>query len=130
MRVAVCPVEELPPGELRAVDVDRRSICVINSGGRFYAVRNRCPHQGSQLAKGTVAGTMVPSAPHQLVYGMEGRVLRCGWHAWEFDLETGNPRIRGPGRFDRLVLLFLGRVRVGLSRGNPSSRPQSGEGLS
>ena len=90
MRVAVCPVSELPPGELRAVDVDRRSICVINSAGRFYAVRNRCPHQGSQLAKGTVAGTMLPSAPHQLVYGMEGRVLRCGWHAWEFDLETGH----------------------------------------
>ncbi|MDQ6918779.1 MAG: Rieske (2Fe-2S) protein [Candidatus Dormibacteraeota bacterium] len=90
MRVAVCPVEELPPGELRAVDVDRRSICVINSGGRYYAVRNRCPHQGSSLAKGTVAGTMLPSAPHQLVYGMEGKVLRCGWHAWEFDLETGN----------------------------------------
>jgi nitrite reductase/ring-hydroxylating ferredoxin subunit len=89
VRVAVCPAEELPPGEMMAVDVDRRSICLINSGGRFFAVRNRCPHQGSQLAKGTVAGTMLPSAPHQLVYGLEGQILRCGWHAWEFDLETG-----------------------------------------
>ena len=85
----MCTVAELPPGELRAVEVERRTICVINSGGRYYAVRNRCPHQGASLAKGTVAGTMLPSAPHQLVYGMEGRVLRCGWHAWEFDLETG-----------------------------------------
>jgi len=89
LRVAVCAVEELPPGAMRSVEVDRRSICVINSAGRYYAVRNRCPHQGSQLCKGSVGGTFLPSAPHELVYGLDGQVLRCGWHAWEFDLETG-----------------------------------------
>jgi 3-phenylpropionate/trans-cinnamate dioxygenase ferredoxin subunit len=90
LKVPVCPVAELPPGERRAVDIDRRSICVINSAGRFYAVRNRCPHQGADLCRGgSVGGTFLPSAPHQLVFGLEGRVLRCGWHAWEFDLETG-----------------------------------------
>ena len=89
MRVEVCPATELPPGERRAFEVDRRSICVLNSGGRFYAVRNRCPHQGAQLCHGGLGGTMLPSEPHQLVYGLEGKVLRCAWHAWEFDLDTG-----------------------------------------
>ena len=89
MRVDVCPLDELPPGSLRSVEVDRRSICVANSNGSIYAVRNRCPHQGAQLSTGSLGGTMLPSRPHELVYGLEGRVLRCGWHAWEFDVETG-----------------------------------------
>jgi len=89
VRVQVCGATELAPGQRRAVEVGRRSICVLNSGGRFFAVRNRCPHQGSQLCFGTVGGTMLPSRPHQLVFGLEGQVLRCAWHAWEFDLETG-----------------------------------------
>jgi len=89
LRVAVCPAEELPPGRMRSVEVDRRSICVVNSAGRYFAVRNRCPHQGSELCKGSVGGTFVPSQPHQLVYGLDGLVIRCGWHAWEFHLETG-----------------------------------------
>ena len=89
MKVQVCDAAELAPGQRRAVEVGRRSICVLNSGGRYFAVRNRCPHQGSQLCFGTVGGTMLPSEPHQLVYGFDGRVLRCAWHAWEFDLETG-----------------------------------------
>lgn len=86
----MCPAAELPPGERRAVEIDRRSICVLNSAGRYYAVRNRCPHQGAQLCHAAIGGTMLPSDPHQLVYGLEGRVLRCAWHAWEFDLETGH----------------------------------------
>jgi len=89
LKVTVCLATELPPGSKRAVEVDRRSICVLNSDGRYYAVRNRCPHQGAPLCAGAVSGTMLPSAPHQLVYGLEGKVLRCAWHAWEFDLESG-----------------------------------------
>ena len=23
------------------------------------------------------------------LYGREGRILRCAWHGWEFDIETG-----------------------------------------
>jgi nitrite reductase (NADH) small subunit len=32
------------------------------------------------------------------VYGRAGRILRCAWHGWEFDIETGqtlvDPRVR------------------------------------
>ena len=88
-RVVVCPVGELPPGRRSVVTVDRRQICIVNSGGRYYAIRDLCPHQGSALSDGTVSGTMLPSDPQRLAYGLDGRVIRCPWHAYEFDLETG-----------------------------------------
>ena len=55
--------------------------------GALYGVRNRCPHHGGPLCLGQVrereAGT--PGS-----YALSGRrVLRCPWHGWEFDLETG-----------------------------------------
>jgi nitrite reductase/ring-hydroxylating ferredoxin subunit len=85
----VCSVGELTPGSRRIVEVEGRSIGVINAGGTLYALRNVCPHQGAPLCEGTIGGTMVPSDPYEYVYGLNGRVLRCPWHGWEFDLETG-----------------------------------------
>ncbi|MFQ5426104.1 MAG: Rieske (2Fe-2S) protein [Gaiellales bacterium] len=88
-RVDVCSLEELPPGSRRIFDVGGRSIGVFNVGGELFAVRNACPHQGARLCLGTVSGTMLPSDPYEYLYGREGRVLRCPWHGWEFDLDTG-----------------------------------------
>ena len=36
-----------------------------------------------------LGGTLVASAPQEFVYGRHERVLRCPWHGWEFDLESG-----------------------------------------
>ena len=88
-RRVVCSEAELPPGGRVFVDVDGRSIGVFNVAGQLYALRNSCPHQGAELCAGTVGGTMVPSRPLAYEYSLEGRVLRCPWHGWEFDLETG-----------------------------------------
>jgi len=88
-RVEVCPAEELPPGERRVVRSGGREIAVFNVEGRLYALRDACPHQGARLSAGAIGGTMLPSAPHEYVYGLDGRVIRCPWHKFEFDLETG-----------------------------------------
>jgi nitrite reductase (NADH) small subunit len=88
-RHEICPAEELPPGARRIVTLDGRSIGVLNVDGRLYALRNTCPHQGAPLCQGVVSGTMLPSDPHEYVYGKEGTVIRCPWHKFEFDLESG-----------------------------------------
>jgi 3-phenylpropionate/trans-cinnamate dioxygenase ferredoxin subunit len=90
-RYAVCRTEDLPSGSRRIVEVGGRSIGVFNVDGRHYAVRNVCPHMGAPLCLGLVGGTMLPSAPHTYQYGLHNRIIRCPWHGYEFDLETGRP---------------------------------------
>ena len=88
-RFVVCAVDELPPGARRIVTVGSRSIGVFNVGGRYYALRNVCPHQGAPLCEGPLTGTTLPSPPGLFRYGREGEILRCPWHGWEFDVTSG-----------------------------------------
>jgi nitrite reductase/ring-hydroxylating ferredoxin subunit len=82
-------VSELPPGERRIVEVEGRSIGVFNVHGQFYALRNRCPHQGAPLCLGAIKGLALPSKPGEYLWGREGEILRCPWHGWEFDITSG-----------------------------------------
>jgi nitrite reductase (NADH) small subunit len=89
-RHVVCAIEELPPGTKQVITVGGREIGVLNVEGRLYAMRNVCPHQGAPLCEGVIGGTMLPSRPHEYVYGWEDKIIRCPWHKFEFDLETGH----------------------------------------
>jgi 3-phenylpropionate/trans-cinnamate dioxygenase ferredoxin subunit len=82
-------VEDLPPGQRKIVEVEGQSIGVFNVGGTFYALKNRCPHQGGPLCQGSLKGTTLPSPPGEYRWGREGEILRCPWHGWEFDVTTG-----------------------------------------
>jgi nitrite reductase (NADH) small subunit len=82
-------VEEFADEGSHLVEIEGRRVGVLNVGGELFAVRDRCPHRGAPICLGSVGGTFVPSAPQQFVYGRHDRVIRCPWHGWEFDLETG-----------------------------------------
>jgi 3-phenylpropionate/trans-cinnamate dioxygenase ferredoxin subunit len=88
-RYIVGRVSELPIGERRIIEVEGRSIGVFNVHGQFYALRNRCPHQGAPLCQGAIKGMALPSQPGEYCWGREGEILRCPWHGWEFDITTG-----------------------------------------
>ncbi len=60
-------------GQLREFAREGRQLCVANDEGRFAAIDNICPHRDGPLSEGTLEN---------------GRVL-CPWHAWAFDLRTG-----------------------------------------
>lgn len=85
----VARVSELPPGARKIVEIDGRSIGVFNVDGRFYALRNACPHQGAPLCLGSLDGTYTSARPGEFVREREGEVLTCPWHGWEFDVTTG-----------------------------------------
>jgi nitrite reductase (NADH) small subunit len=88
-RVTVCAAKDIPPGSRRIVETPGHSIGVFNIAGTFHAVRNVCPHYGAPLCQGSVHATHKPAGVHQYEPALEGRVLRCPWHGWEFDIPTG-----------------------------------------
>ena len=96
MRVVVSRLSEFPPGERRIVKAGSRSIGVFRVEDEFFAIRNRCPHQGGPLCKGRLSAWAVATVPGQV--RMEGppRLVACPWHGWEYDLETGQS-FMGPG---------------------------------
>jgi nitrite reductase (NADH) small subunit/3-phenylpropionate/trans-cinnamate dioxygenase ferredoxin subunit len=81
-RHTVAKVGDLAEGESTETMIDGRPIALFLSGGRYYAIENRCAHAGAPLAGGYVEGTTVT----------------CPWHAWRFRLDDGawadNPRIK------------------------------------
>lgn len=88
-RHTVGQVGEIPPGNRKIVQVAGRSIGIFNVEGRFFAVRNSCPHQGGPLCLGPTMGLVTSDRPGQFNYERDGEILRCPWHGWEFDLATG-----------------------------------------
>lgn len=80
---------DILPGQRTIVEIEGVSIGVFNVGGTFYALRNRCPHQGAPLCRGSLKGTTLPSAPGEYLWAREGEILRCPWHGWEFDVTNG-----------------------------------------
>ena len=52
---------------------DGKHLLILRCSGILYAIQRRCPHEGAPLEKGNVWNKMI----------------RCGQHAFTFDLETG-----------------------------------------
>jgi nitrite reductase/ring-hydroxylating ferredoxin subunit len=88
-RHVVARADEIAPGQRKLVEVAGRSIGVFNVGGEYFALRNRCPHQGGPLCEGVLWGLWEAPAPGQIRYSRKGEILTCGWHGWEFDIRTG-----------------------------------------
>lgn len=91
-RHEICKAADLPPGARRLAKVGSRSIGVFNVGGEFYALLNLCPHRAANLCEGVVCGTNLPveaADGYKYEFGMEGEVLRCARHGWEFEIKTG-----------------------------------------
>jgi len=64
-------------GSGQVVHVQDRQVALFCVGGAFYAIDNICPHRGGPLGEGD----------------MNGAVVTCPWHGWEFDVTTGQSPI-------------------------------------
>jgi 3-phenylpropionate/trans-cinnamate dioxygenase ferredoxin subunit len=89
MRHVVAGAREIPPGSRKVVTVGGRDIVVFNVGGEYFALANRCPHQGGRLCDGKLVGLVASHEPGRYDYSRPHEIIRCPWHGWEFDLRTG-----------------------------------------
>ncbi len=79
--VRIAARSDVPAGRGKVMTVRGRVIALFNVEGSFHAVDNTCPHRGGPLGEGI----------------LEGTVVTCPWHGWEFDVCSGasprNPRV-------------------------------------
>ncbi len=69
----VAKTDDVPEGTGKVVEAEGREIALFNRGGKFYALNNTCVHQGGPLGEGY----------------LEGTVVTCPWHGWQFDVTSG-----------------------------------------
>ena len=70
----VCTTDDVWEGEMQAFTVDGTDIVVIHApGDEWRAIQAICPHQEVELVEGD----------------LEGAVLTCRMHLWQFDVLTG-----------------------------------------
>ena len=69
----VASTDELTPGKGLVAEAKGKEIAVFNVDGTFFAIDNTCVHRGGPLGEGD----------------LEGEVVTCPWHSWEFNVKTG-----------------------------------------
>ena len=88
-RHIVARTSEIPPGGNKVFGVEGRDIVVFHVNGEFFALLNRCPHEGAPLEKAACVARLTSPEPGVYERSRVGELLRCPWHGWEFDMRNG-----------------------------------------
>jgi 3-phenylpropionate/trans-cinnamate dioxygenase ferredoxin subunit len=88
-RHVVATVGEISPGASKLVTVKGREIGLFNVNGEYFALANKCPHEGASLCAGRLVGLAQSEGPSDYRLLRQGEFLKCPWHGWEFDVRTG-----------------------------------------
>ena len=71
--VKVANLSDLGPGSSMTVEANGKAVALFNVDGTVYALDNTCLHRGGPLGEGF----------------LEGDVVACPWHMWEYNVRTG-----------------------------------------
>jgi toluene monooxygenase system ferredoxin subunit len=100
--ISVATLDDLWEGDLTDVQVGDELVLLVHlNGGDIRAYQGYCPHQRTPLADGKV----------------DGHILTCAAHLWQFNLRTGegvNPKGCQLHRYQTKVqdaTIFVGIVR-------------------
>ena len=88
-RQVIARAGDVAPGQCKIVSVAGREIGVFNVDGRYFALANRCPHEGGPLCQGRIVALVQSDGPGHYALTRDREFLRCPWHGWEFDIRTG-----------------------------------------
>lgn len=90
----VAEVDELENGDRVVMELEGREIGVFKIEGKYFAYTSWCAHQSGPICEGQVGGTVEAtfdrdSRETTREWTREGQLIRCPWHDWEYDLESG-----------------------------------------
>jgi toluene monooxygenase system ferredoxin subunit len=107
--IAVATLDDFWEGEVTDVQVGDELILLVHlNGGDIRAYQGHCPHQKTALADGK----------------LEGNILTCAAHSWQFNLSTGegvNPR--SCQLYRHQVKVQDGTIFVGIGTGEDGENP-------
>jgi len=64
---------DIPVGKICELQVGGKSVALANVAGKLCAISGICLHEAGPLGEGE----------------LEGQVVTCPWHGWQFDVTTG-----------------------------------------
>ena len=80
--VFAAKTHDIPANRGKTITLGDKKIALFNVDGAFYAMDDTCLHRGGPLGEGE----------------LEGCVVTCPWHGWQFDVRSGemtmNPAAR------------------------------------
>jgi len=68
---------DCPPGAALEAVAGERILALFNVAGTIHAIDGICPHQGGPLGQGM----------------LEGCIVTCPWHCWQFDVTSGQNQL-------------------------------------
>jgi len=71
--VKIASLNDIQPVQMKIFQFSGEEVCVVNIDGKYYAINNKCTHEGGPLADGK----------------LEGYEVECPWHGSKFDVRTG-----------------------------------------
>ena len=71
--IRIVGVGDIPPDKGIVTEVNEHRIAIFNVDDTFFALDNTCAHRGGPLGEGA----------------LEGEVVTCPWHGWEYNVRTG-----------------------------------------
>jgi nitrite reductase/ring-hydroxylating ferredoxin subunit len=109
----IAGADEFWDGEMDAFDVGDAEVLVVRIDGAFHAYNGICPHQSISLVDGR----------------LDGEVLTCSAHEWQFNARTGlgiNPAAECLVR--HAVEVRDGRIFVSVEPLGPANQQPDAEG--
>lgn len=62
--VDVCAASEIAPGALRTAEIAGFKLLICRAGDAYYAVENKCPHNGALMTRGRIRGDCILCPVH------------------------------------------------------------------
>ncbi len=80
-KIKVSHTWEIPNHGSKIVLAQDKYIALFRIDEKIYAMDNTCPHRGGPLGEGA----------------LQGHIVTCPWHGWQFDICTGQLAMGGDG---------------------------------